>query len=52
MATECKSVSVPLEGLGGREVLARFDGGRMSCDAGVVLLRSADKVFDVGKRSE
>ena len=47
MATECKSVSVPLEGLGGREVLARFDGGRMSCDAGVVLLRSADKVFDV-----
>ena len=47
MATECNSVRVPLEGLGRREVVGRFDGGRMSSDAGVVLLRSANKVFDV-----
>ena len=47
MTTQCNSVSVPLEELGGREVLARFDGGRMSCDTGVVLLRAANKVLDV-----
>ena len=47
MATECSSASVPLEGPGRGEVLARFDGGRMSCDAGGLLLRSANQVSDV-----
>ena len=32
-----------IEGPGRREVVARFDGGRMSSDAGAVLLREADR---------
>ena len=47
MTTKCSSVCVPLEGLGRRAVVGKFDGGRMSSDAGAVLLRSANTVFNV-----
>ena len=47
MTTKCNSVCVPLEGLGRRAVVGKFDGGRMSSDAGAVLLRSANTVFNV-----
>ena len=36
-----------IEGPGRREVVARFDGGRMSSDAGAVPLREADRVVGV-----
>ena len=47
MTTKCSSVCVPLEGLGRRAVVGKFDGGRMSSDAGAVLVRSANTVFNV-----
>ena len=47
MAAKCSSVCVPLERLGRRAVVGKFDGGRMSSDAGAVLLRSANTVFNV-----
>jgi len=37
--TECRAAELTFQGLGGRVVVARFDGGRISSDAGVLLLR-------------
>lgn len=36
-------LSLPFPALGGREVVARFDGGDLTSDAGLLLLRQADK---------
>ena len=47
MITECHSVSLPLQDLGRRQVIGKFDGGRMSSDAGAVLLRAANGLLDV-----
>ena len=47
MPTQCNPAELRIEGPGRREVVARFDGGRMSSDAGAVLLREADRVVGV-----
>jgi hypothetical protein len=40
---ECKSIDVQFHPLGRREVVAGFDGGRISSDAGVLLLRELEQ---------
>jgi len=37
--TDCKATQFEFQGLGRRQVVARFDGGRLTSDAGVLLLR-------------
>ena len=49
MATQCTSNAFPLAGLGRRQVVAKFDGGRLSSD-GAVLLRAANQAFQVTGR--
>lgn len=41
--TECNQSSLGFEGLGSREIVARFDGGTISSDGGALLLRQTDK---------
>ena len=41
--TECNQSSFGFEGSGKRDVVARFDGGTISSDAGALLLRQTDK---------
>jgi hypothetical protein len=41
--TKCKSAGVQFHPLGGRKVVADFDGGRISSDAGVLLLRELEQ---------
>ena len=50
MSTECSAESFLFEGLGGREAVAAFDGGRVSSDAGVLILREVDALLGVTKR--
>ena len=50
MATQCTSNAFPLAGLGRRQVVAKFDGGRLSSDGGAVLLRAANQAFQVTGR--
>ena len=50
MTTECTPELLQFEGLGRREVVARFDGGRMTSDGGVLLLREANRLFNVTGR--
>ena len=50
MQTECTSAELEFEGLGRRRVVGRFDGGRMTSDGGALLLREADRVFNVTGR--
>ena len=50
MATQCTSDAFPLAGLGRRQVVAKFDGGRLSSDGGAVLLRAANQAFQVTGR--
>ena len=47
MATQCTSDAFPLAGLGRRQVVGKFDGGRLSSDGGAVLLRAANQAFQV-----
>ena len=42
MKTECQSDSYGFQGLGRREVVARFDGGAITSDAGGLLLREVE----------
>src|SRR3989475_12644357 len=37
--TDCRAAQLTFQELGGRQVVARFDGGRITSDAGVLLLR-------------
>src|SRR3989442_14997285 len=37
--TDCRAAQLTFQELGGREVVARFDGGRITSDAGILLLR-------------
>ena len=43
MQTECIQQSFPFHPLGGREVVARFDGGKITSDAGALLLRETER---------
>ena len=45
MSTECNAQSFEFHGLFGRDVVARFDGGRVSSDGGGLLLREVDDRF-------
>ena len=45
MVTECNARTFEFHGLFGREVVARFDGGRVSSDGGGLLLREVDDRF-------
>ena len=39
MRTDCTEEQLVFQGVGGRQVVARFDGGRITSDAGILLLR-------------
>ena len=43
MTTECKPEQLEFHALGGRDVIGRFDGGRLTSDGGGLLLREVDK---------
>jgi len=45
MQTQCISDQLEFEGFDGRRVVAGFDGGRVTSDAGALLLREADRVI-------
>ena len=45
MPTECSSDLFEFAGVEGRAVVASFDGGRMTSDAGALLLGAADRVI-------
>ena len=48
--TECFSTQLEFQGFPSRRVVADFDGGRVSSDAGVLLLREADLSLDLSRR--
>ena len=50
MHTDCTSTQLTFEGLGRRAVVGRFDGGRLTTDGGVLLLREVDRRFRVTSR--
>ena len=43
MDTECKPEQLEFQSLGRREIIGRFDGGRITSDGGGLLLREVDK---------
>ncbi|WP_419601152.1 transposase, partial [Thiolapillus sp.] len=43
MNTECKPEQLEFQSLGWREVIGRFDGGRITSDGGGLLLREVDQ---------
>ena len=43
MQTQCSQQTFQFQGLGRREVLARFDGGPITSDAGGLLLREVEQ---------
>ena len=47
MATQCNQRSFGFHALGRREVVARFDGGKISSDAGGLLLREVERVTGI-----
>ena len=50
MNTHCKSSKLELQGPGRRTLTADFDGGHLTSDAGVLLLKQLDQKFDILKR--
>ena len=50
MTTQCTPQQLEFEGLGRRQIVAGFDGGRMTTDGGALLLREADRLFNVTQR--
>jgi len=48
--TECIQESFGFEAPGGRELVARFDGGTMSSDGGVLLLERTERRLDMVSR--
>ena len=50
MDTQCTPVQIEFQGLGRRKVEAAFDGGHISSDGGVVLLRETDARLGVTQR--
>ena len=47
MTTECNLFSFDFQPLGSREVVARFDGGRITSDAGALLLREIERATGI-----
>ncbi len=47
METECTSEQLEFHALGRRKVIGRFDGGKISSDAGGLLLRELEKRCDI-----
>lgn len=45
MQTQCNQRSFGFHQVGGREIIARFDGGRVTSDAGGILLREIEERF-------
>ena len=43
MTSECKPEQLDFHALGRRDVIGRFDGGRITSDGGGLLLRDVDK---------
>jgi hypothetical protein len=50
MQTECSAGQLEFEAFDGRRVVAAFDGGAVTSDAGTVLLREADRTIGLTKR--
>ena len=50
MQPECTPAQLCFEGLGRRRVEGRFDGGRLTTDGGLLLLREVDRRFRVTER--
>ena len=50
MQTQCNPVQYEFSGVGRRSVVAGFDGGRVSSDAGALLLKKADGAIDLLRR--
>jgi hypothetical protein len=50
MPTECSQDSLDFGTVGGRQVVAGFDGGAMTSDAGALLLGQADKAIGLVRR--
>jgi len=47
MSTECNPESLAFHPLGRRDVVARFDGGRITSDAGGLLLRETERLTGI-----
>ena len=47
MATECNQQSFAFHALGRRDVVARFDGGRITSDGGGLLLREMEHITGI-----
>jgi len=47
MATECNQKTFAFHALGRRDIVARFDGGRITSDAGGLLLREAERLTGI-----
>ena len=50
MGTECTTEQMEFQQLGQRRVIGRFDGGKISSDAGGLLLREVESRFQILKR--
>ena len=50
MTTECNQLSFAFHPLGRRDVVARFDGGRITSDAGGLLLREVERETGILRR--
>ena len=50
MPTDCISDQVEFEGFDGRKVVAAFDGGAITSDAGALLLRHTDSAIGLFDR--
>src|SRR5918996_2673272 len=50
METQCIQEQMAFQQLGRREVVGRFDGGKISSDTGGLLLREVEKRFGILRR--
>jgi len=47
MTTKCNRESFVFQFLGRREVIGRFDGGKITSDAGALLLRETERITGI-----
>ena len=52
MDTECSGRSLEFQGVGRREVIARFDGGDITSDGGALLLREVERQTKIVEQFE